>query len=194
MTDQPLTRLVYVDTEFGNLDPRLGDTFEVAWAVDDGPVKYLPFLHTRQHATAEALRINGYWERGLDRYCTDNVLESGVPMVRQADLNAFVRDLTGATIVAENYGIDCAKLLTKLGFEPWHYRKIEVSSVAMLVFDLDRPEGLVKTAGRLRDAGYDIPENDHTAVADVLCLRACYEALRAIRLDGLLPIPGELRA
>lgn len=178
MTD---TNLAYIDTEFTNLDPRLGDTIEVAWAINDGPVKALRFLHTLEHASPEALRINGYYDRRFQPWCTDNVLPSAVCGVRQDQIAEFVRDITDATIVAENYGIDCAKLLTKIGFEPWHYRKIELSSVAMTLFNLPRPEGMVRTANRLRELGHSIPAPDHSAIGDVHCLRACYETLRSIR-------------
>jgi DNA polymerase-3 subunit epsilon len=170
--------LVFLDTEFTNLDPRLGDLLEAAWAVNHEPIQATVFDHSLEHADPEALRINRYYERGLDRFA----IAPGQTTYGITDpQRRLIRDLSGSTIVAENYGIDVAKLLGKLGFEPWHYRKIELSSVAMTVFDLDRPEGQAKTAARLRDLGYDIPEADHTAEADVECLRACYKALRSER-------------
>lgn len=175
------TNLVFLDTEFTNLDPRLGDVIEAAWAVGDGPVKSTVFNHTLQHASKEALEVNRYYERGFDRYCTDSGLQTSTHPAPVDKVRQLGRDITGATVVAENYGIDVAVLARKIGYEPWHYRKVELSSVALIVFDLDRPEGLVKTAGRLRDLGYEIPENNHTAAADVECLRACYNALRAER-------------
>lgn len=51
----------------------------------------------------------------------------------------------------------------------------------MTVFGLAAPEGLNRTADRLRDKGYEIPVNDHTAAADVATLRACHRALTEIR-------------
>lgn len=79
---------------------------------------------------------------------------------------------------------DTRFLLFKLGFEPWHYRPIELSSVAMTVFDLDRPEGIRHTANRLRDLGFTVTEHDHTAQADLECLRDCDKALRHLRRTG----------
>lgn len=174
-----MSSLVYLDTETTGLNTRLHDTIEVAWAVDAGPVNRLVFPHTLDHADPKALEINGYWDRGLDTYAA----ASANPFTRLQ--SGFIRDLTGATVVAENYGFDLAMLVRKLGFEPWHYRKIELSSVAMTVFNLDRPESMHKTAERLRDRGLEIPKSDHTAEADVECLRACYMALRDVN-DGLV--------
>lgn len=62
--------------------------------------------------------------------------------------------------------------------------RIELLSVAMTVFDLDRPEGIRHTANRLRDLGFTVTENDYTAQADVDCLRDCYKALRHLRRTG----------
>lgn len=173
------TPLLFLDTEFTNLDPRLGDVIEAAWAINDGRIHEHRFEHTLGHATPEALAVNRYFERGFD------VMADGAGGKEdQRSRNALLRDLFGATIVAENYGIDCAKLMWKLGFEPWHYRKIELSTAAMTVFNLDRPESMRNTAARLRDLGHDIPIEDHSAAGDVACLRAAYFALRQLRDDG----------
>ena len=168
------TPIVFLDTETTSLDTRLGDVVEVAWAVEDGPVNRLVFPHSLDHADPKALEINGYWARDL---CTPS---RAFTQLQQH----LIQDLTGATVVAENYGFDLAMLNRKLGFEPWHYRKIELSSVAMTVFNLERPESMRDTTARLRDRGFDIPAGDHTAVADVECLRACYLALRALSDAG----------
>lgn len=165
-----MTPCVYLDTETTGLNTRLHDTVEVAWAVDDGPVHRFVFPHTLEHADPKALEINGYWERGLDSPAANGL---SWDLHRQ-----LIQDLTGATVVAENYGFDLAMLNRKIGFEPWHYRKIELSSVAMTVFNLDRPESMRNTTARLLEHGYNIPDGDHTAEADVECLRACYLALR----------------
>ncbi len=177
MTTAPKTAnpLVFLDIETTHLDPRLADVIEAAWAVEDEDTNQIIFEHTLEHADPEALRINRYWERGMDRSCGDG---RGVTPHRMQ----FIRDLTGATIVAENYGFDCGHLLRKLGLEPWHYRKVELSSLAMYAFGLDRPEGQTKTAVRMRDLGYEIPEDGmHEAVGDVECLRACFRALMDLR-------------
>lgn len=175
----PENRLAFIDCESTGLNTRLHDVIEAAWAIGRLPVERIIFPHTLEHADPAALKINRYYERGLDAYEDDRMALTVAPQRRK-----FIADLTGATVVAEHYGFDVALLFRKLGFEPWHYRKIELSSVAMTVFNLDRPEGLNATAARLRRAGYDIYEGDHTAVADVECLRDCYWALRDLRNSG----------
>lgn len=172
---------VYIDTETTGLDSRIHDTIEAAWAVNDTPTRRIVFPHHLEHADMNALNMNGYRERGLDHH----TIHHTEPQTRTALHREFVDDLWGSTIIAENYGFDLRMLLAKLGFEPWHYRPIELSSVAMIVFDLDRPEGIRHTATRLRDLGFQIPANDHTAVGDVECLRACYNALRRLRREAM---------
>jgi DNA polymerase III alpha subunit (gram-positive type) len=179
MNPAPTTTLVFLDTETTGLDKLRSDVIEAAWAVESGPVHSIEFPHTLVGANPEALKINRYFERLLDNMCTDNMMQSSLPSHRQSTYTKLKEDLTGATIVAENYGFDTAMLLRKLGYEPWHYRPIELSTIAMVAFDLDRPESLHKTAKRLRDEGFEIPMADHSARADVECLRACYTVLRA---------------
>lgn len=192
-TDQtkPLTEC-FLDAETNSLDTRTGDVIEVAWAINRGPIHSLVFPHTLAFADPVALKINGYFDRGLDRWCTDHgqIPRGSMDAAMTATPMDLIRDLTDATIVAENYGFDCAMLLRKLGFAPWHYRKVEMSSVAKTVFGLRHPEGLAETANRLRDRGYDIPVPDHTARADVAALRACYYALNTERSKML--ISGEI--
>lgn len=176
----PQNNLVYLDCEATHLDTRIADTIETAWAVNGGPIKVLRFPHTLDSADPEALRVNCYHERDYGNPATWAYPE---------DVEVLRRDLSGATIVAENYGYDLALLLRKLGHEPWHHRKVELSSVAMTVFNLDRPEGMAKTADRLRGFGFDVPVPDHSAGGDVACLRACYTALRVIRDEGYVGRP-----
>lgn len=173
MTSTPTTELVFLDTETTHLNPEVGEILEVAYTYEYPDSRIFSYVlpHTLRGADANALRVNQYWQRGLDH----QLLAKPDPDV----LRVIAAALAGRTIVAENYGFDCAWLTQLLGFEPWSYRKIELSSVAMTVFDLDRPESQHATAGRLRDLGYRIPEGDHSAAADVACLRACYLALRA---------------
>lgn len=192
MSTASTNRLAFVDVETTGLNLLLHQVYEAAWAIDNQPTQVTYFDHTREHADPEALRIGGYYERKMDRFAVDPG-ETGRGLTDHQ--RAFVRDLTGATIVAENYCYDRVMLLRRLGFEPWHYRSIELSSVAMTVFNLDRPEGITKTADRLRAAGFDtIPKNDHTAEADVECLRACYNALRELRIAGRLAAdPDDVR-
>lgn len=177
-TTAPTNSLVYLDTETTGLDPLRHDVIECAWAVDNAPVQTATFDHDLAHADPRALEVNHYWSRGFIQAARAH---GEPPRAHGAGHKRLIGDLTGATLVAEHYGFDVAMLLRKIGFEPWHYRKIELSSVAMTVFDLPRPESLRDTRARLLDLGYDVPEGDHTARADVECLRACYLALRVVR-------------
>lgn len=179
-----MTDYAFIDTETTSLNSRTGDVIEAAWAINQGPINQGVFAHTLENADMQALEINRYWERGMDRW------QRGGDWMNPeaADLsfrNEIIRALHGKTIVAENYGFDVGFLAKKLGIEPWHYRKVELSTIAMTVFRLEAPESQTKTRERLIDLGWDIPDNDHTAAADVAGLRACFYALTAIR-DALL--------
>ena len=73
-------------------------------------------------------------------------------------------------------------MLTRLiGAPVWHHRMIDVSNVAMMVFNWDRPRGLADVVQAVRAEGYEVPEPDHTAEGDVRATRAVYVALRHIR-------------
>lgn len=62
-TPTPPTRFVYLDGETTGLWAGRHDLFEVAWAVDAGPIQEIQFLHTLRDADPEALHLNGYWPR-----------------------------------------------------------------------------------------------------------------------------------
>lgn len=166
--------LVFIDTETTSLDVSKGQVIEVAWAVNDGPVVSRVLPHTLAFADPKALEVNRYLERGLG--------DPAVWTTRVKAHDAMREAFTGATVVAENYGFDCSFLDYKVfGGEPWHYRKIELSTISMILFNIDRPAGMYDTRNRLIEAGYIIPEGDHSAAGDVACLQACYYALRDLR-------------
>jgi DNA polymerase-3 subunit epsilon len=167
-----VSALVFVDVETTGLDPLVHDVVEIAWAVEGGEIKsYVP-QHTLSGADPKALEINGYFDRDL--------YSQGRRDARIDYQSTLLFDLNGATIVGSNPAFDTAFLRKKLGFAPWHHRLIDVSNVAMMVFDRLRPPGLAAIAGSLRGLGHDIPEPDHTATGDVECTRVVYTALRQI--------------
>lgn len=167
---------VFLDSETTGLDARIHDTFELAWAVDDGPIRDTILPHTLDHATPEALAVNRYYERGVDQFAPtgqwgwrDSVAE-------------FCQAARGATIVGANPAFDQEALTKKIGYRPWHYRLLDVETYAKGVLRLDRIMGLNSLADLLADHGWKIATPDHTAPADVACLRDVYRALVTIRV------------
>jgi len=164
-----VTDLVYLDTETTGLNPDLHEVWEIAYAINDGPVIHNVLPHDMVTADPEALKLNGYWKRanwGLqDKWGENFDLE-----VKQV--------LTGNTLVAANPPFDRAFLRARWGIEPWHYRSIDLESMALAVLGHERPKGLKDISDELRELGYNIAVPDHTAVMDVAVLRECYIALR----------------
>ncbi len=160
-----------MDVESTGLDPRIHQPYEVCiWREDmDDPVTTaLP--HTLEHADPHALRIGGYFERDFDPWWADLAQER----------RRLLRGLLGVTLVGSNPAFDAAMLTRVIGTPVWHHRMIDVSTVAMVVLDLDRPIGLAEVVERVSALGYVLPEPDHTAEGDVRATRAVYEALRLL--------------
>lgn len=158
--------LIFLDTETTGLDPDLHEVWEVAFALERGRITTFLLPHDLATADPDALRLNGYWDR-FDQASVDPA----------ADLQ-LKRILAGATIVGANAPFDAAFLRARWGAAPWHYRLVEVESMALGLLGYDRPKGLNHIADDLRDAGYSVPVPDHTAAGDVATLRAVYESLR----------------
>ena len=141
-----------------------------AYAVDDGPIRTSVVDHmppTLSIDVVSALRINGY----LDRYTPTM---DTVVLGNMAEFEGVLRKrLAGATLVASNPSFDTAFLRARWGSEPWHHRKIDISTYALPLYG--EMLGLYKIAERL-----DIEAPDHTAAQDVATLRACYRALESI--------------
>jgi hypothetical protein len=165
---------VYLDTETTGLDPTVHEPWEVAYAVDNGPVHAM-FLPLRRLGAAnnDALEIGGFH----DRYTTPG---------DAYDVNVFdeaMRSaLNGATLVGANPSFDAGMLIhgwwdNSLNEAPWHYRMLDVEAYAMGALGYDVPKGLRRIAEDLQDKGYDIPAPDHTAAGDVATVRACHLAL-----------------
>lgn len=168
-TDKPLTPLVYFDFETTGLGPAT-QAFELAWLPDDLDPHYTRSLilkHDLRGAEPIALEINGYWNRGISQRTPCD----------ERDLDMFRRETAGATMVAANPRFDAERSMKLLGYEPWHYRMIDIESYAMPIFGWPRPKGLKDIREALVQRGLDIPAPDHTGKADVICLRTCFRAL-----------------
>jgi DNA polymerase III epsilon subunit-like protein len=162
-----MTDLVFLDTETTGLEYKTHEIWEIAWAINDGPIEERILVHSLKTADPSALDLNGYHVRFPEG------ARSKGPMT---DLE--VRNiLAGNTIVCANPTFDRIFMYLRWGHEPYHYRSIDVESMALIVFGWARPRGLKDVAEELRRRGFDIPEPDHTAGKDVEVLRACYNAL-----------------
>lgn len=156
--------LVFLDTETTGLKLH-HDIWEVAYAVGDGPIKQAFLSHSLQNADPKALEINGYYTR----FRPEDVARFAELELREL--------LEGKTLVGANISFDAIRLQLRWFSQPWHYRMIDVESMAVQAFHLPKPEGLASTVARLRTIGYDIPENNHTAAQDVETVRAVYKTL-----------------
>lgn len=157
--------LVFLDTETTGLTLN-HDVWEVALAVGDGPILTFQLPHSVRNADLKALELNGY----LDRFHTLTTKE------RLHDIE-IARTLQGKTLVGANPAFDAYRLEKRWGRAPWHYRLIDVESMAIPVLGLTKPLGLKGLVDKLRSFGYTIPENDHTAAADVATVREVYKTL-----------------
>jgi DNA polymerase III alpha subunit (gram-positive type) len=174
--------LVFLDTETTGLDPFVHDVWEVAWSLDASPlIRSEILVHSLKTADPKALELNRYWER------FPQGARSRGP---QVDLE-LRKLLEGATIVGANPAFDAAFLHHRWRTQPWNYRLIDISSMAVQAFGLrddDKSWGLYDVRQLImkfyaeNGIVWDIPEPDHTAGADVATLKACYFALRA-RVD-----------
>lgn len=154
---------VYLDTETTGLDPGLHEVWEIAYAVDDGPVLECAVGHVGASADPKALAMNGYHQRATP-----------VASMRSMEFEATLRGLlSGASLVGANPAFDAAFLRARWGVAPWKYRMLDVEAYAMPALGLDEPKGLAFVAERL---GVAAP--DHSAAGDVSVLRECHRRLR----------------
>lgn len=160
--------IVYVDTETTGLDRDRHEVWEIAFAVEDGPIVSGMVHHSLRHADADALLANGYHRR------PHRISESIEPTLRTA--------LAGATMCAANPAFDAGMLTARWGYAPWHYRLFDVEAYAAGVLRHETPRSLRDIAAELAEMGYDVPQPNHTAAGDVATLRACHRSLVRYRL------------
>lgn len=173
-----MTDLIFLDTETTGLDPDIHEIWEIAYAVNDGPIVSILLPHSIITADPKALEMNGYFERH------GRVQTSA--WWGQDDL-AIRKTLIGNTIVGANPAFDASFLRKRWGgVAPWHYQMIDVESMALGVLRYSRPKGLSAISSDLADRGYPVPMPDHSASKDVEVVREVYMALRheAKRLSG----------
>jgi hypothetical protein len=156
--------LAFVDVETVGLDME-HDIWEVAIAIGDGEIAVFQVPHSLQNANPKALEINGYRSR-INRLGINPSID-----IYLANL------LEGMTLVGANPSFDAYRLQRRWGRQPWHYRMIDVEAMAVPIFKLVRPLGLHNLVNELKNRGFDIPENNHTAAGDVNTTREVYKAL-----------------
>lgn len=161
--------IVYLDTETTGLDPNTHEIWDIAYAVDDSQVRQSFVAHHGITADAQALEMNGY-EKAQPLYDND-------PRDSQKFERRLMQALHDNTLCCANPAFDAAFLKARWSKSPWKYRLFDIEAYAMGALGYVVPQGLKTITTDLRDKGYDIPEPDHTAAADVATLRACHLAL-----------------
>lgn len=200
---QTATGFVYVDVESTGLDPARHHPYELAFAVDDGPIWTVLLPHTLRYADPAALDVGRYHERGI-RHAYRDQQRGAMPV--HAGLPDFVAAFTAPdgsknTLVCANPHFDANMLFRKVicreswtsrarralrlpappaPAEPWHYRMLDIEAYAAGVFDWAKPRGLRDIHAHLTRLGYSIPAPDHTAAADVATLRECRRAINHV--------------
>lgn len=164
---------LFLDIESTGLDYTRHETTELAWAVNDGPIKTLRIPHIGVTADPKALEVSRYHERDLGNpllWATAEELQE-----------AYDNDFIGKTLVGANVRYDSRMLEKVFGYmspgEPWHYRIFEFASWASGVLGAELPLGMSGIYSALTNLGYTIPKPDHSAAGDVEAMRASYYTL-----------------
>ena len=184
-----MTVLAFVDVETTGLDPDVHQVWEIALALDDGPIDAWKVAHHLHGADPEALAVSKYHER-LGRTFSDldprgNAADALLSEASEAFEQTVFDALAGATLVGANPAFDAAFLRARWGSAPWHYRLLDVEAYAMGALGYDHPQSLTTITKDLRARGFDIPVPDHSAAADVAATRAAFYALRRIYGEGV---------
>lgn len=172
--------LVFLDTETTGLNHRKHHVWEVAYAINDGPIECFQVHHTLQNADLVALKLNGYLDRVKQEYVfPDEFAFRGRPPSNEGDTIRLQDALRGNHIVGSNPDFDTRFLNKRFAWSEdfWHHRKIDVTNLAMPILNWDRPKGMADIIIRLNELGYDIAAPDHSAAGDVHVLRQVYKAL-----------------
>ena len=189
------TPIAFVDTETTHLDAEKGDAWEVAVILreTDGEqaadTEYVwqirPNLAT---ADPESLRIGRY----LDRFAVPAHVEAAftgypdkaVPMTRFQAVSAIRSVLDGAVLVGSNPGFDDRFLRKLLGAAPWHYRPLDIATLAaghMWALDHDlmaKDPKPISSRWLSRQVGVEPPGDDaHQALVDARWARDVYDAV-----------------
>lgn len=182
-TERPL---VYLDCETLSLHPEMHHVWEISWAVEDGPIQTIQVDHTLRGADQKAMQINRYIDRvepiRFARAQQVSHERDWKPQLGSLPV-ALWDDLRQATVVGQNPGFDMYRLSRRwMWQEPWHYRPLDIASMAAQQFRWRNPKGLAGLVDFLNnELGFNVPVPDHTSAGDVAALRGCHQALITIR-------------
>lgn len=168
--DRPL---VFVDTETTGLDATVHEVVEVAYSRwDDENVRTLIVPHTLLHADPEALRINRYWERGLNYRSL---------WAQPEDFEQFRRDVSGATILSANVVFDLGFLDKWISLDR-HYRVMDFTSWAAGRLGWMATHGMERTYTEMKERFPQtaLPTPDHTAAGDVRSMKEMHRILMEV--------------
>ncbi|WP_326806710.1 3'-5' exonuclease [Streptomyces sp. NBC_01775] len=207
MSARPIP-LAFVDTETTGLDPARHEVWEIAVIrreTDGTETEHLWQRRLTDHqledADPEALRINRYAERlavpdvqyaaSLSHACEQ---PHGLSL---GQLDADVRTVvTGAVLIGSNPAFDAAFLQAFLGAAPWHYRTVDIATLAAgyvhgAIDATQYPESEAVPAvpyssrGLSRAVGVEPPGDSvaHTALGDARWARDVYDAIAHAALE-----------
>jgi hypothetical protein len=159
-----VTAIAFVDCETSHLDSTIGDAWEVAVIRrDHDGVETETLWHIRidlAQADPESLKIGRYSERfavpdGVDAVELRTYADGST--LREHLTHQHVRDaigelLAGAVLVGSNPGFDDRFLRKLLGAAPWHYRPVDIATLAA--------GSQLGTARALRSFGGELRESD----------------------------------
>lgn len=188
-----MTPLAFTDTETTHLDCEVGEVWEVAVVLREqvgGDTEYVwqirPDLAT---ADPEALRIGRYGQRfavpdGHEAAFTGYPGDV-VPMTRFQAASAITSVLRGAVLLGSNPGFDAGFLRPLLGGAPWHYRPVDVATLAAAylhgrrMHDLRTVTPPWSSRELSRAVGVEPPGPDaaHTALGDARWMRDLHDAV-----------------
>lgn len=155
--------LLFLDTETVGLELE-HDVWEIAFAIGEGQILSYVVPHSLRNADPKALEMNGYHRRAPQK--------SG----DLVDVN-LAKQFEGKTIVGANPAFDAYRLHLRWGKAPWHYRMIDVETMAGYALRWDKPLGLKDITEYLKLNGWHVPQPDHSAAGDVATVREVYRAL-----------------
>lgn len=204
-TTKRVAPLAFVDCETTGLDPNNHSMWELAVIRRENGIDTEHLWQLRlakwelDQADPKALEINGYRERLAlpDDYEAGEMLHScGTPHpIKRGELRSELSALLdGAVLVGSNPDFDASFLRMFLDAKPWHYRTVDIATLAAgyrfgqrdsgayggdFTFDGDLPSQPFSSRGLSQAVGVDPPAAGvaHTALGDARWARDVYDAV-----------------